>query len=564
MTSFRPWFGLISILGGLLALNFAVLWSVLGDGSSAAPGESHLRFSQGPEIATLDPARIKALGDGRIAAALFEGLTVTDPATLSPRPGAAGSWDISDDGLTYTFHLRPEACWSDGDPLTAHDFIYSWKRVLDARTAAEYKGMLYPIKGAESYAKASEAGEAGETGVTAPDRLPQLGLEALDDKTLRVTLERPTAYFLSLAAFSTYLPVKREVVERAEAGEGGAGSWIVAGRLIGNGAYLLKEWTYKSRIRLVRNPRYWNAGNVRIETVDVLQMTTDLALVGYEKGELDLVMALPALASEALVRQMRAGRRSDVHLADNLATYFYRLNCRRGPLKDPRVRRALSLALDKRAIIEKVGRLNQTEATTFVPPNLPGYEAPRGVHRNIDEARRLLAEAGYPQGRGLPKLLLLYNTDEGHRNIAELAMQSWKKELGVEIELANLEWKVFLEEVQKGQYDIARAGWYGDYVDPNTFLDIFMTDGGNNDTGWSNERYDALIRQAADAVDPAARNKLLRRAEALLLEESPIIPIYHYVNVSLVRPTVKGFKTNLRNEILFSDLWLDESGGTEP
>ena len=281
-------------------------------------------------------------------------------------------------------------------------------------------------------------------------------------QTLRVTLERPTAYFLSLAAFSTYLPVKREVIERQEAEAGDAQSWIVAGKLIGNGPYVLREWSYKSHMRLVKNERYWNAANVRIETIDVLPMTTDLALVGYEKGELDLVTALPPLAAEVLVRQHGQGKRPDVYVAGNLATYFYRLNCSRAPLNDVRVRRALALAIDKQAIIEKVGRLKQPEAVTYVPPNLPGYERPEGVRRDVEEARRLLAEAGYPQGRGFPKLMLLYNTDEGHRNAAELAAQTWKTELGIQIELNNVEWKVFLQEVQNLRYDIARAGWYGD------------------------------------------------------------------------------------------------------
>ncbi len=550
MLNLRPWRGLAITLAIVLLLNAAVLYAVLGE-PAVDPGS--LRMSQGPEIATLDPGRMKALADGRIASSLFEGLTVTDPATLAARPGVAQRWDVSADGLEYTFHLRPDARWSDGSAVTAEDFIYSWRRVLTARTAAPYKYMLYPIKGAEAYAKASEAGD---------EVLPELGMKAQGDNCLQVTLERTTPYFLSLTSFSTYLPVKREVVEKGgeAAGDEQLG-WTAPDKIVSNGAYVLSEWVYSDRMVLRKNRHYWNADAIRINEVRVLPMTSDAAYVAYEKGQLDMVTDVPALAAEALARRQAAGRRPDVYLVPNFGTYYYKINCRQKPLNDVRVRRALLLAIDKRAIIEKVGRLNQREAGSFVPPGVAGYEGAEAVERNVEEARRLLSEAGYPGGKGFPRLTLLYNTHEGHRNAAELAMQSWKQELGIEVALENMEWKVFLEEVQKGGYHIARSGWYGDYIDPNSFLDLFVTDGGNNDTGWSNERYDELIRKAAETVEKAERAAMLREAEQILNDQGPIIPVYYYNSMILVRPHVKGFSPNLRNEILFGDLWIDAAGG---
>jgi len=557
--SSRRWRGLLWGLLGVCVLDLVVLAFVLGQ--AMEQGGADLRFSQGAEIATLDPAKMTALIDGRVASALFEGLTVVEPKTQRARPGVARSWDVSPDGLVYTFHLRDDARWSDGSRVTAEDFLYSWRRVLDVRTAAQYNYMLFPIRGAEAFAKATAASPSGTS-----SPLPDLGIEVVSPTELRVTLNQPTHYFVELVAFSTYLPVKRSCVETVRDGKTvDDKQWVFPGRIVSNGAYVLKAWVYKSRMRLAKNPHYWNRDAVRLKTIDIFPIEElNTCLVGYERGELDFITALPTLGAEELLRRQKAGKRSDFAVAPNLGTYYYRFNCTHKPLDDPRVRKAFALSLDKQEIVTKAGRIGQPVTGVLVPPGVPGYTGTKGLGRDPEEARRLLAEAGFPGGKGFPKLALLYNTSEGHKKIAELAQVSWRRELGITVELTNVEWKVFLDRCNKLDYDIARAGWYGDYVDPNTFLDMFVTGGGNNNTGWSNAEYDRLIAEAAHTLDAAERMRVFRRAEVILTEhEVPILPIYNYVGAMLVKPHVKGWHPNLRNDILFQDLWLDrpEAGG---
>lgn len=563
----RRWRGLILGLVIVGAADAAVLGLLLW---RSGEGAVDLHFCQGDDVAMLDPAKITALSDGRVAGALWEGLTVTDPRTQRPRPGVARSWEISADGLTYTFHLREDARWSDGSAVTAEDFLYSWRRVLDVRTESQYNYMLFPIRGARRYVEAQGEGAkedmAASGQATRAERIAAaragLGIEAVSATELRVQLESPTAYFLALTGFQTYLPVKKSCVEPQ--GDGvEEPRWVFPERLVCNGPYVLKSWVYKSRMRLEKNPHYWNREAVRLRSVEIDPIEAlNTALVGYERGALDFVTTMPTLAAEKLWRESRAGRRPDFSVAANLGTYFYRINCSRPPLSDVRVRQALALAVDKQEIVEKAGRCGQPVADVLVPPGIPGYAGPQGLAHDPQRARQLLAEAGFPGGRGFPKLTILYNTNEGHKAIAELVQQAWKRELGIEVLLGNVEWKVMLEKVQRLDYDIARMSWYGDYVDPNTFLDLFVTGGGNNETGWSNAEYDRLIAAAGREADAGKRMAMMGRAEKILVEEGlPIIPFYHYVGTALVRGTVHGYEPNLLNEILFQDLWTEKTGG---
>ncbi len=523
-----------------LAAGLVVAAALLAHRSSGPPAD--LVWTAGVEVASIDPGTLKALNDGRVAGGLFEGLTVLDPVDLEPRPGAAERWEVSEDGLTYTFHLRPDAKWSDKRPVTAEDFAYAWRRVLTPATAAEYAYMLYPIRGAEAYLKAGldEAKTADWATV---------GIRAEGPRRLVVDLKQPCAYFPDLVAFHTYLPVRRDVVEAH--GE----RWTFPEHIVSNGAYELVAWEFRSRMRWRKNPHYWNADAVALERIEsrVFQHP-NTALLAYETGAVDLTTVVPNLAILPLLEAQRAGRRRDVVYGPGLATYFYRFNCTVEPLTDPRVRRALVLAIDRREIIDRAARGGQQPARAFVPPGMTGYEPVDGVPEDVEEARRLLAEAGHPGGEGMGELAILVNKDNEHVPLAEVVQHQWRTHLGLNVRIEKVEWKVFLDKVQRLEYQIARAGWYGDYVDPNTFLDMFVTGGGNNETGWSNAAYDRLIAEAARETDPDRRMAVLREAERLLLDDVPIMPIYYYTSTFLVRPGLEGVTPNLLNRIDFGRL----------
>ena len=482
-----------------------------------------LLFNNGSEPKTLDPALMTGVPEHTVALALFEGLTTLHPKTLQPVPGVAERWETSPDGRTYTFHLRQTA-WSNGAPLTAHDFVYAWRRALEARTAAEYAYMLFCIDGARAFNEGKAAAE-------------DVAVRALDARTLEVRLEHPVAYFLELTAFATYSPLHAPCI--AEHGD----RWTRPEHIVTNGPFTLAEWSQQQVIVARKNPRYWDAARVRLAEVHILPIDdAETALKKYLNGEIHWTRDIPAQKVPAVAHL------DGFRYAPELGTYFYRFNVTRRPLDDVRVRKALALAIDRESIVRYLLRGGQRPARSFVPPILPPYEPVDGPRHNPERARKLLADAGFPDGRGFPKLRLLYNTSETHKLIAEAVQHLWWTHLGVRIELLNQEWKVYLDSVSRLQYDIARSAWIGDYGDPNTFLDMFVTGGGNNRTGWSHARYDELIRMAAREVDSARRVALLQEAEGLLVrDEMPIVPIYFYVNTVLVRPTVLGVWDNARN-----------------
>jgi oligopeptide transport system substrate-binding protein len=361
-----------------------------------------------------------------------------------------------------------------------------------------------------------------------------VGAKAVDDRTLVVTLTNPTPFFHHLAAFYPLYPVNRECIE-----EHGP-DWVKPENIVTNGPYILQDRRLRDRIRLAKNPLYWNAKNVNLEVIDAMPVKSETtALNMYLEGQLDWINTVPNTILPILKQ------RDDFHAAPALITYFYRLNVARPPLDNVLVRRALNAAMNKREIVEQVTRAGQIPARSLVPPGMADYEGAHCGEFNVREARRLLAEAGYPGGRGLPTIEILYNTNEGHRAIAEVIQQQWKQNLGINVELRNLEWGVYLDTVTNTQFQVARAGWIADYPDPNTFLDMWLTDGPQNNTNWSNPEYDDLIRQASMESDPQQRLKILQAAEAILMEEQPIIPIYFYVTTHMVNPRVSGFHRNV-------------------
>lgn len=490
-------------------------------GCRPAP-RADLVIINGAEPQSLDPQIITGQPEGRVCLALFEGLTNNDPVTAKPVPGVAERWEISNEGRTYTFHLRP-SFWSNGDPVTAHDFVWSWQRALSPAIASEYAYQLYAIRNAEQFNNGKIADFA------------QVGVRAVDDRTLIVELKDPTPYFLDLCAFATLYPVHRGCIERW-----GDNHWIKPGKIVSNGPYLLDQWRINDKVRLRKNPRYWNADTVALDIVDILPVGSPAtALNLYLTGAADIIWD-KGLIPTYLLHEAR--QRPDCHTFAYLGSYFYRFNVTRKPFDDPRVRRALSMAVDRQQIVNKITRAGELPATHFTPPGIPGYEPPAGPGYDPDAARQLLAEAGYPGGNGFPKFKILFNKGGGgsagvNEQIALEIAAMWTKTLGIECATENQEWKVYLNSMSTLDYDVCRSSWIGDYNDPNTFLDMFVTGGGNNRTGWSHARYDDLIRAAGRELDPVKRAALFREAELLLCrDETPIIPIYFYVGVNFFDP----------------------------
>ncbi len=492
-------------------------------------------YNSGAEPETLDPHLATALDAFRLVQALFEGLVDTDPETLAPRPAVAANWDISADGLLYTFHLRPNAKWSDGQPLTSRDFVRSFERALQPSTAAPYAELFFHLAGAESFYR----GQAGD--------FRTVGVEAVDDHTLRLRLAHPCCYFIELLALPVFYPVRVERIEQH------ADRWTRAGNLIGNGAFVLATWQPRDRLSLRRNPNYWDAPFVKLDEIVALcvdDLNTAYRL--YLEGQIHWLPSLP----QPRIDEIR--RHPDYYVTPFLGTYFYRFNVSRPPFDDPRVRQAFGRATDRREITEQLLRGGQLPVASFCPA-MPGYEPVSGLDYDVAAARALLAAAGYDnQKNPFPTLELTYNTDEGHKQIAEAIAAQWKRNLGVNVVTRNLEWKVFLDDMKQLNYQICRSAWIGDYGDPSTFFNIFESGSGNNRTGWKNPEYDTLLARSRTTADPDLRRQLFQTMERLLVEqECPILPIYRYVNTGLLAETVGGFYQNVRNLHPFKYLWLE-------
>ena len=494
-----------------------------------ADHRADLVFLNGAEPETLDPAIITGQPEGRIVNALFEGLCAYDE-NGQPSPGVAESWEISPDAKTYTFHIRPNAKWSDGSPLKASDFVDSWYHTLKPETASQYNYQLYPIKNAQAFAEGKIA------------TFSEVGVHAVDDLTLRVDLENPTSYFLQLCAFPTLHPLPVDLIKRV------GDDWVKPANIISNGAFTLETWRINDKIRLRKNAQYWDSANVALETIDVLPISdANVAFNFYASGLADLMMD-KGLAPPALLEDLK--KRPDFHAAPFLGIYFLRYNCERGPFKDERVRTAFSLAVDKKRIVDKITRAGELPASGFVPPGIPGFHGTDGLPFDPAQAARLLAEAGFPAGKGFPNVNYLYSKSELNEAIAVELQNMWRDSLGVNVNLVRQEWKVYLNSLSLLDYDIARSSWVGDYADPNTFLDMFLTGGGNNRTGWSSTAYDTLLATASRELNPSRRFEILREAEDLLVKNAiPVCPIYYYVGIQLYDPAkLDGIRANVLDE----------------
>jgi oligopeptide transport system substrate-binding protein len=509
--------------------------------------EGTLHWGNGTEPQSLDPHIATGVPEHHIISSLMEGLVHKDGETLEPRPGVAKSWDISADGRVYTFYLRQDARWSNGDLHNAHDYVWSWWRALQPALGNLYAYMYFPIANAKAYYD----GEISD--------FSQVGVKALDDYVLQVTLTEPIPYFLQLLDhYSTY-PVHRATVEKFGKADQRGTRWTFEGNIVGNGAFQLKEWKINRRITVERNPHYWNAENVRLNQVvfyPTENVTTEERM--FRAGQLHY----SGIPSDKIQAYSQSNDPS-LRIQPYLGLYFYRLNVDKPQLSDKRVRRALGMTINRDQLVSQITKGGQIPAYAITPPGTMGYYPESDLAFDPEAARKLLAEAGYPNGEGFPTTEILYNTSEGHRKIAVALQQMWKKHLNIDVVLLNQEWKVYLDTVSNHHYEIARAGWIGDYVDPNNFLDMFLCNGGNNRTHWCNPEYDQIIlQQVPKAKTHQQRLDLFKQAENILLDEMPVIPIYIYTSNNLVHPTVKNFGRNILNQANYREMYL-ESEKTE-
>lgn len=489
-----------------------------------------LHKGNGTEPADIDPHTTTGMTEYHIQMAIFEGLVSKNPKTLEIVPAVAESWTISDDGLRYTFKIRENARWSNGDKLVAHDFVYSWKRALMPALGNQYAYSVYVIKNAEKFNK-SEITDFSEVGV-----------KAIDELTLAIELEHRTAYFLQLLDHHSMFPVHQKTIEKFGNIDDRGTSWTRAENFVGNGPFSIKEWVPNKIFATTRNSHYWDNANVSLNEIHfhpIENVVTEERM--FRSGQLHTTNDVPL----EKVAKYRSKQPELISVNPYFGTYFYRLNIKSRLLSDVRVRKALSYSIDRDAITQYVTKTGEISAYNLTPPKIRGFTAQAKQLFDPKEAKRLLADAGYPNGENFPAIEILYNTSEAHKKIALAIQQMWKTTLNIDITLHNQEWKVYLDTERTMNYQVARSSWIGDYLDPNTFLDMFVTDGGNNKTGWSSPRYDELIRLAAKADSQEERYTYFQEAEQLLAEEVPIIPIYTYTVRHLYTDSVQGLNDNI-------------------
>ncbi|HVI87993.1 MAG TPA: peptide ABC transporter substrate-binding protein [Dongiaceae bacterium] len=493
-----------------------------------ASAETVLNRGNGAEPETLDPDKSTGVPESNIQYELFEGLT-TYTADGKVAPGMAEKWDVSDDGLTYTFHLR-DAKWSNGDPVTAGDFVYSIQRLVDPATASDYAPIADVIKNAEDIREGKEKD------------LSKLGMTAVDDHTLKIELAKPTPYLLSMLRHSSFLPVNKKNIEKDGA------DWTKPGKLVGNGAFTLTAWTPQSSLTVTKNPNYYGASDVKLDKINFYP-TEDSSeeFKRYRAGELDVTYEVPADQSKFI----QANLKDQYEGKPYLGTYYYIVNLTREPLgKSQDIRTALSMAIDRETLADKVLQGTYLPGYSWVPPGIPDYPTVELSYKGmkqaerVKEAKALLTKAGYGPGHPL-KLEILYNTNDNHKKVA-IAVQNMWKQIGVDATLTNQEWKVYLDTRDQKQFDVARAAWIGDYGDPMTFADLFLSNAGaRNDAGYNSSAYDQAIDASRSERDPAKRMADLAQGEKTLLNDLPIIPLLYYKTKHMISPKVSGWEYNI-------------------
>ena len=514
-------------------------------GATTPPTDKTLIVANQSEPRSLDPHKTAGVPEANVMLNLYDCLTTYDPQTAEPIPCIATSWEHNADASVWTFHLRPEATWTDGNPLTAEDFVYSWRRIIDPATASPYANLLYYVKN----------GEALNDG-TAED-LATLGVRAVDAHTLEVTMERPTAFFVSMTPHYAFTAVPRQAIEAH------GDRWLAPENHVSSGPFRLVKRTPYDRIVIEKWDGHWDAARVQLERVIFLPIEDQNTAVSlYKANEVHVLAGGGQSVPTAFVKALRP--KLDFHVEPEYGVYYYSLNVNRPPLDNKLVRRALAMSIDKKAICEKFLGGGQVPAWNWIPPKTPNYPYPTPLQYNPEEARRLLAEAGYPGGQGFPKIEIFFNTLESHRQLAELIQNTWRRELNIPVELNNQEWQVYQRTRETRQFDIARDGWIADYLDPNTFLDLFQAVTLNNHPGWANAKYSKLLDRANSDPDPLRRLSLLAEAEAILLDEMPVIPLYYYASVKLRKPFVEGWGDNPLDQnplkfVSINEAWTPEA-----
>ncbi len=603
---------------------------ILGLTAFDRPGpKADFTFINRGDVSTLDPAIISWVQDNRVARIISEGLTRSDNFTdnFEVSPAAAERWDISADGRTYTFHIRKDAKWSNGDDVRASDWVFSWRRSMLPDLAGDYIKLYTMIEGGQQFIewriaaikdfaplaasmatdeeRKASAESLWEDTLAKFDELVQL--KSLDDKTLRITLVRPTSYFLDLMGFPPMFPVYPPLVRGFESIDPRTGllksrpDWTKPPQSITNGPFKLTQWRFKRDMQFEQNPHYWNRAALNIRTIAIPSVQdANASVLAFRTGAVDWVSdVVPTYRMEMLrekqefyaqhaqqITQLRAqgldpieidrqlppDPRNTIHVFPAFGTYFYNFNCnskladgRPNPLADTRVRKALALSVDKQAVTQNIRQVGEPVASVIVPRgSLAGYQSPDGLGRDIAAARDLLTAAGYPNGKGL-SIEIIFNKDAGHDLIAQVIAKDWERELGIEVRLSQVEIKVFRERLKNADYMVSRAAWFGDYGDPTTFLNLNRTGDGNNDRKYSSAAYDALLDQAELAASTEDRLRMLADAERIIVEQDlPLIPIFQYVQLYLFDPhRTTGISSHPRMEqqIHRVDL-LDDAIGT--
>ena len=511
---------------------------LIGCSENISPVDSGLEnqiyhHGNGSEPQGIDPHIVTGVPEHHILISLCEGLTIPNPNPSGSDgyiPGTAESWSISDDGKEYIFNLNKNAKWSNGEPVTADDFVWSWKRILTASLGSQYPDMLYYLEGAYEY----------HNGLI--DNFDEVGVKALDTHTLKVNLKNPTPFFIGLLSHYSTWPVHKETVLKHGDIDDRNGEWTRPGNFVCNGPFQLKTWELNNKIVVEKNPHYYDASIVRLNEIHYYPvsnvMTEDRM---FRAGQLHLTSSMPTQKCPIYIEEKNPNLKIDPYMG----TYFYRINTENETLSDVRVRKALAYSIDRQLLVDKVTQCGQIPAYSFTPPGSNGYQPSTEIPYDPVLAKQLLAEAGYSSDNPFPKLEILFNTNEGHRKVALAIQQMWQNELGIEVELVNQDWKVYLSREMVGDFQISRAGWIGDYEDPNTFLDLMRPNRGNNKTGWENMDFDALVEEANTINDQEKRYELLYEAEKILIDNMPIIPLYTYVRVYQLSPDVKGFNPHI-------------------
>ncbi|MBI4126489.1 MAG: peptide ABC transporter substrate-binding protein [Deltaproteobacteria bacterium] len=496
--------------------------------AAAAKDPKTFVYHAGSEPSSLDPHITSTEIDYNTLLQLFEGLVVPNPDKGGVSPGVAERWTVSPDGKTYTFYLRKNAKWSDGSSVTTNDFVYSWERAANPKTASPYATRFDSIKNGQAYVK----GELKDP--------KQLGFRAIDDWTFQVELVAPFPPFLDLLCHLTFTPIKKSVVEAY------GDQWARPEHWVSNGAFVLKEWMPYDRIVLTKNPHYWNRDRVALETlIGTSTEDLDTVLKQFDAGELDFSYHVP----QTKIPLLRS--KPNFREGTSFGLYYYPINVKHPVLQDARIRRALALAIDRKTITEKVMRTGEAIAEGYIPPGVTNYRYQKLLAYNPQQAKQLLAEAGYADGKGFPELTLSYNTVDLHRMIAEAVQRMWKENLGITVNLVNRDWKTHIKTLQNHDYDLARMGFTGDYIYPSTILELFLEHTPNNYTQWSHAEYERLWKEANKESDGAKRLALYAQMEKIIGSEIPGIPIFFYANHWMVSPKVKGLAVSpLRNFLL--------------